>query len=148
MWNIIALWKVESKRVETKITDELSVVGIWRDETKTTVEADGSVGAWSREHQVPCRKDNICRICVPFLSRISRRSCMSSSSSWTSNTRSYRIARLSGSVVDAQVVDAQVVAPELNSEVNLVGRRRKVVRKRPSPREKPSEFPRRSNQLT
>jgi hypothetical protein len=41
-----------------------------------------------------------------------------------------------------------VVAPELNSQVNLVGRRRKVVRKRPSPGEKPSEFPRRSNQST
>jgi hypothetical protein len=46
------------------------------------------------------------------------------------------------------MVDAQVVAPELNSQVNLVGRRRKVVRKRPSPGEKPSEFPRRSNQST
>jgi hypothetical protein len=46
------------------------------------------------------------------------------------------------------VVDAQVVAPELNSQVNFVGRRRKVVRKRPSPGEKPIEFPRRSNQST
>jgi hypothetical protein len=45
IWNIIALWKVEAKRVETKITDELSVVGIWRDETKTTVEAAGALGA-------------------------------------------------------------------------------------------------------
>jgi hypothetical protein len=41
-----------------------------------------------------------------------------------------------------------VVAPELNSQVNLVGRRRKVVRKRPGPGEKPIEFPRRSNQST
>jgi hypothetical protein len=46
------------------------------------------------------------------------------------------------------VVDAQVVAPELNSEVNLVGRPRKVVRKRLGPGEKPSELPRRSNQST
>jgi hypothetical protein len=46
------------------------------------------------------------------------------------------------------VVDAKVVAPELNSQVNLVGQRRKVVRKRPRPGEKPSEFPRRSNQST
>jgi hypothetical protein len=41
-----------------------------------------------------------------------------------------------------------VVDLELNSQVNLVGRRRKVVRKRPGSGEKPSEFPRRSNQLT
>ena len=45
IWNIISLWKVEAKRVETKITDELSVVGIWRDETKTTVEDAGALGA-------------------------------------------------------------------------------------------------------
>jgi hypothetical protein len=41
-----------------------------------------------------------------------------------------------------------VVAPELNSQVNLVGRPRKVVRKRPCLGEKPSELPRRSNQST
>jgi hypothetical protein len=99
IWNIIALWKVEAKRVETKTTDELSVVGIWRDETNTIVEAARALGAWSREHQVPCRKDNICRICVPFLSRISRRTRMSSTSSWTSNTRSCWIARLSWNFV-------------------------------------------------
>jgi hypothetical protein len=46
------------------------------------------------------------------------------------------------------VVDAQVVAPELNSQVNLVGRRRKVVRKRLGLGKKPIEFPRRSNQST
>jgi hypothetical protein len=45
IWNIIYLWKVEAKRVETKITDELSVVGIWRDETKTTVEDVGALSA-------------------------------------------------------------------------------------------------------
>jgi hypothetical protein len=44
------------------------------------------------------------------------------------------------------VVHAQVVAPELNSQVNLVGRPRKVVRKRPCQGEKPNELPRRSNQ--
>jgi hypothetical protein len=43
------------------------------------------------------------------------------------------------------VVDAQVVAPDLNSQVNLVGRPRKVMRKRPCPGEKPSELPWRSN---
>jgi hypothetical protein len=48
----------------------------------------------------------------------------------------------------ASVVDAQVVAPELNSRVNLVGRPRKVVRKRSCSGEKPSELPRRSNQST
>jgi hypothetical protein len=95
IWNIISLWKAKAKRVETKITDEFSVVGIWRDETKSIVEAAGALDAWSREHQVPCRNDNICIICVPFLSRISRRSCMSSTSLWTSNTRSCIIARLS-----------------------------------------------------
>ena len=99
IWNIISLWRVEAKRVETKITDELSIVGIWRDVSKSTIEAAGALGAWSREHQVPCRKDNICRICVPFLSRISRWSCMSSTSSWTSNTRSCRIARFSWNFV-------------------------------------------------
>jgi hypothetical protein len=46
------------------------------------------------------------------------------------------------------LVDAQVVSPELNSQVNLVGRPRKVVRERPCLGEKPSELPRRSNQLT
>jgi hypothetical protein len=45
IWNIISLWKVEAKRVETKITDELSVVGIWRDVTKSTVEAASALGA-------------------------------------------------------------------------------------------------------
>jgi hypothetical protein len=50
------------------------------------------------------------------------------------------------------VVDALVVAQELNSQVNLVGRPRQVARKRPGPvmgpGEKPSEFPRRSNHST
>ena len=46
------------------------------------------------------------------------------------------------------LVDAQVVALELNYQVNLVGRPRKVVRKRPCPGEKSSELPRRSNQTT
>jgi hypothetical protein len=41
-----------------------------------------------------------------------------------------------------------VVAPEFNSQVNLVGQPRKVGRKRPGPGEKPSELPRRSNQST
>jgi hypothetical protein len=46
------------------------------------------------------------------------------------------------------LVDAQVVALELNSEVNLVGQPRKVVRRRPCPGQKPSELPRSSNQST
>jgi hypothetical protein len=45
IWNIISLWKVKAKRVKTRIIDELSVVGIWRDETKTTVEATGALSA-------------------------------------------------------------------------------------------------------
>jgi hypothetical protein len=51
-------------------------------------------------------------------------------------------------IVEDFVELCQVVAPELNSQVNLVGRRRKVVRKRPGPGKKPIEFPRRSNQST
>jgi hypothetical protein len=45
-------------------------------------------------------------------------------------------------------VDAQVVALEQNSLVNLVGRPMRVARKRPGPGAKPSDFPRRSNHST
>jgi hypothetical protein len=63
----VGAWRVEAKPVVA-----LSTANIWRTKTETVAEATGALGAYSEECREPCREESSFRICVPFLSRISK----------------------------------------------------------------------------